>query len=82
MRECFPTHLADRASKGHQSLMTLPFTESYMDHALAEAQAAAERGEVPVGAVLVDPAGQVLAAAGKPDARTPRPDRARRNSGH
>ena len=32
--------------------------------ALAEAEAAAARGEVPVGAVLVDGAGRVLAAAG------------------
>ena len=32
--------------------------------ALAEAQAAAARGEVPVGAVLVDAAGHVLAASG------------------
>lgn len=32
--------------------------------ALAEAQAAAERGEVPVGAVLVSAAGEVLARSG------------------
>lgn len=32
--------------------------------ALAEAEAAAARGEVPVGAVIVDSAGQVLAGAG------------------
>lgn len=37
---------------------------SYMDAALAEARAAAARGEVPVGAVIVDPAGAVVAAAG------------------
>ncbi len=37
---------------------------SYMDAALDEARAAAERGEVPVGAVLVDPDGQVVAQAG------------------
>ena len=36
-----------------------------MEQALAEAEAAAARGEVPVGAVLVDPAGrQILARAG------------------
>jgi tRNA(Arg) A34 adenosine deaminase TadA len=35
-----------------------------MTLALAEAEAAAARGEVPVGAVLVDPEGQVVAAAG------------------
>jgi tRNA(Arg) A34 adenosine deaminase TadA len=35
-----------------------------MKRALAEAEAAAARGEVPVGAVLVDAEGQVLAAAG------------------
>jgi tRNA(adenine34) deaminase len=37
---------------------------SAMERALAEAAAAAERGEVPVGAVLLDAAGAVLAAAG------------------
>ncbi|AOZ68693.1 tRNA-specific adenosine deaminase [Rhodobacter xanthinilyticus] len=37
---------------------------SYMDLALAEAQAAAARGEVPVGAVLIGPGGQVVARAG------------------
>jgi len=37
---------------------------SHMDKALEQARAAAERGEVPVGAVIVDPLGQVVAAAG------------------
>jgi len=36
----------------------------YMAQALEEAQRAAELGEVPVGAVLVDASGRVLAAAG------------------
>lgn len=35
-----------------------------MHLALAEARAAGQEGDVPVGAVLLDPAGQVLAAAG------------------
>lgn len=35
-----------------------------MEQALAEARKAAKRGEVPVGAVVVDPSGQVVAAAG------------------
>ena len=35
-----------------------------MQQALAEAEAAAARGEVPVGAVLVDSSGRVLAADG------------------
>ncbi len=35
-----------------------------MLHAFAEAQAAAERGEVPVGAVVVNASGQVIASAG------------------
>jgi tRNA(adenine34) deaminase len=35
-----------------------------MEQALAEAEAAAARGEVPVGAVLLDPEGTVIAAAG------------------
>ncbi|WP_281954448.1 nucleoside deaminase [Pseudophaeobacter arcticus] len=38
--------------------------KSHMDAALAEARAAAIRGEVPVGAVLVDPNGIVVARAG------------------
>lgn len=37
---------------------------SYMETALAEARAAAGRGEVPVGAVIVGPDGGVLAADG------------------
>jgi tRNA(adenine34) deaminase len=37
---------------------------SPMELALAEAEAAAARGEVPVGAVLVDGEGRVVAAAG------------------
>lgn len=37
---------------------------SHMSDALEQARAAAERGEVPVGAVLVDPDGRVLARAG------------------
>ena len=37
---------------------------SHMDTALAEARKAADRGEVPVGAVVVGPEGVVLAAAG------------------
>src|SRR5437763_6953926 len=37
---------------------------SAMEIALAEAEAAAARGEAPVGAVLADRAGNVLAAAG------------------
>ncbi|MFC7703820.1 nucleoside deaminase [Plastorhodobacter daqingensis] len=40
-----------------------PFV-SHMDLALDQARAAAARGEVPVGAVIVDPAGRVVAAAG------------------
>ncbi len=38
--------------------------ESPMDVALVEAAAAAERGEVPVGAVLVDADGKIVARAG------------------
>ena len=37
---------------------------SHMETALAEARAAADRGEVPVGAVVVGPDGEVLARAG------------------
>ncbi len=37
---------------------------SYMNEALTEAKAAAARGEVPVGAVIVAPGGEVVARAG------------------
>ncbi|MCB1332086.1 MAG: nucleoside deaminase [Roseivivax sp.] len=37
---------------------------SHMDAALAEARAAADRGEVPVGAVVVSPEGRIVARAG------------------
>ena len=42
---------------------TSPFL-SRMDLAMAEARAAAGRGEVPVGAVIVAPDGRIVAAAG------------------
>ncbi len=42
----------------------MPEFTSHMDRALAEAQAAAKRGETPVGAVVVAPDGAVLTAAG------------------
>ncbi|MEZ5777933.1 MAG: nucleoside deaminase [Paracoccaceae bacterium] len=38
--------------------------QSHMDAALAEALAAAARGEVPVGAVIVAPGGRIVARAG------------------
>ncbi|WP_164658087.1 nucleoside deaminase [Tropicibacter sp. Alg240-R139] len=38
--------------------------KSHMNQALEQARAAAERGEVPVGAVIVSPEGWVVAAAG------------------
>ncbi|MGB5093323.1 MAG: nucleoside deaminase [Parvibaculum sp.] len=41
-----------------------PEKASPMDRAYAEAEAAAARGEVPVGAVILDLSGQVIAAAG------------------
>jgi tRNA(Arg) A34 adenosine deaminase TadA len=44
--------------------MTSARRNGHMDLALAEAEAAAARGEVPVGAVVVAPDGRVLAAAG------------------
>ena len=37
---------------------------SHMDAALDEARAAADRGEVPVGAVILDPSGRIVARAG------------------
>src|SRR5688500_2903010 len=45
-------------------LMTGPTRASAMERALHEARLAAERGEVPIGAVIVGPDGTVLAAAG------------------
>ena len=37
------------------------FHEAYMREALAEAEAAASKGEVPVGAILVGPLGDIIA---------------------
>jgi tRNA(Arg) A34 adenosine deaminase TadA len=45
-------------------LMAPPARLGHMELALREARAAAERGEVPVGAVLAGPDGTVVAAAG------------------
>ena len=44
--------------------MTFVRQESYMELALVEASGAGARGEVPVGAVIVDGQGQVVARAG------------------
>jgi tRNA(Arg) A34 adenosine deaminase TadA len=44
--------------------MTPPDKPGHMELALAEARLAAGRGEVPVGAVIVSPDGQVVAVAG------------------
>ena len=44
--------------------MATPPARPPMELALAEARAAAARGEVPVGAVVLDPGGAVIAAAG------------------
>lgn len=44
--------------------MTAPNKIGHMDVALAEAHAAAARGEVPVGAVIVAPGGGIVASAG------------------
>jgi tRNA(Arg) A34 adenosine deaminase TadA len=44
--------------------MASPDEMTPMQRALAEARAAALRGEVPVGAVVLGPGGEVLAAAG------------------
>src|SRR5579885_2752656 len=44
--------------------MTGPTRLSPMERALAQARLAAERGEVPIGAVIVGPDGAVLAEAG------------------
>ena len=44
--------------------MSGPARTSPMERALGEARAAAERGEVPIGAVIVGPDGTLLAAEG------------------
>ena len=44
--------------------MAPPADIGHMELALREARAAAERGEVPVGAVIVAPNGQAVASAG------------------
>lgn len=57
-----PAGLGKGANHGHQGVMT-PFSP-HMQIALSEARAAQERGEVPVGAVVISPGGQVVAQAG------------------
>jgi tRNA(Arg) A34 adenosine deaminase TadA len=51
------------AARARQEGRMSRFT-SHMEAALAEARAAGERGEVPVGAVIVAPDGRVVAKAG------------------
>jgi tRNA(Arg) A34 adenosine deaminase TadA len=51
---------AGRYSEG----MTDPSTSTPMERAIAEARAAAQRGEVPVGCAIVGPDGTLLAVAG------------------
>lgn len=54
--------------------MDRPASETFMTQALAEARAAADRGEVPVGAVVVDTqTGTVLARAGNETEAAPDP---------
>jgi len=56
---------ASPLAKTTQPWPSTPMTfKSHMDQALTEAAAAGARGEVPVGAVIVDPSGCVIAAAG------------------
>lgn len=55
---------SDVSNHGFSAFMTAPDKIGHMDVALQEAQAAAARGEVPVGAVLVAPSGQIVAKAG------------------
>lgn len=55
--------LPSKASTLHESFKRKPF-ECHMDAALKEARFAAARGEVPVGAAIVDPEGHLLALAG------------------
>ncbi len=54
----------DHELEGTGPVMTLAAGNDHMRRALQEAKAAAERGEVPVGAVLVAADGTILAAAG------------------
>ena len=54
---------------------------SFMAEALIEARAAAARGEVPVGAVLVGPSGEVVARAKQSHTGTQRPHCPCRGSG-
>ena len=54
---------------------------SHMARALAQAEAAGARGEVPIGAVVVGPRRGAARRRRQPNARTRRPNRARRASG-
>ncbi len=54
----------EQIGRDRRSAMPIDAMPTAMALALAEAAAGAEQGEVPVGAVLLDPAGAVLAASG------------------
>src|SRR6185503_14451396 len=54
----------DLASHWLSSAMMKTAPPVPMDRALAEAEAAAERGEVPIGCAIVDASGNIIAAAG------------------
>ena len=68
MRGAIPDHLrrfmsaAKTLTTALQLLMTL--SPAFMTLAIAEAEHAASRGEVPVGAVLVDDCGRIVTATG------------------
>src|SRR5690606_35910473 len=51
------------SNKLGRELMTPPNASSHMDRALELARAAADLGEVPVGAVIAGPAGAIIAEA-------------------
>lgn len=53
-----------KATRYNTKMQIDPLQTAAMDRALSEARAAALRGEIPVGAVVVGPDGTILAAAG------------------
>jgi tRNA(adenine34) deaminase len=55
---------ARHATSGIRSVEPLEMTADPMTQALVEAEAAADRGEIPVGAVVTDSDGNVLTCAG------------------
>ena len=60
---CFSRKLDNNITRCNNTEVSMERHETYMRQALAEAQKAVKEGEVPVGALLVSPTGDIIARA-------------------